>query len=94
MKKVTAIIQRSENILMGSSNVIRWDDLADIQGVTIDIAKAVTLGLSHNLDIARKLERDLKSETGLLITFPLAYLMSNLQEILGSAEAVIEVTAP
>jgi hypothetical protein len=87
-KKPVAEFDMVGAVFVGISDVIRWGDTVKTQGVVIDIAKAVELGISHDLEIARKLEKDLKSKTGLLITFPIAFLLSHLQEKLGSAEKV------
>lgn len=70
---------RESPLIMGVSSVIRWDDVMDINGNNIKISKAVKLGLKYKLEIAQKLEVDLKSETGLLITYPIGMLMSELQ---------------
>ena len=65
----------------GVSDVIRWGDTMTINGTEIDIAKAVELGKEKGIDFAEKLECDLKSEVGLLITFPIAMLMDKLQRL-------------
>lgn len=71
---------RENPLVIGVSDVIRWDDIMSIQGMDIKISKAVDLGIKYKLDIAKKLKKDLKSKTGLLLTFPMAILMSQLQE--------------
>lgn len=74
---------RNSPVMIGVSDVIRWDDVMTIQGYDIKVSKAVELGLKHGLEIAEKLEKDLKSETGLLLTFPMAMLMDKLQGLKG-----------
>lgn len=51
----------------------------NIQGTDVSVAKAVELGLKYGLGIAKRLEKDLKGK-GLFITFPMMYLMSQLQD--------------
>lgn len=71
--------------------MIRWGDIVNVQGFDIDVQKAVELGKEHGLSIAEKLEEDLKSDTGLLITFPIAILMSQLQEKVGTGEKLLDL---
>lgn len=80
----------------GISDVIRWGDTMTINNTEIDIAKAVELGKEKGIDLAEKLERDLKSDTGLLITFPIAFLMDKLQRLpeIGTGEALLALVKP
>jgi hypothetical protein len=90
-KKAVASVSTTGNVTVGASNVIRWGDVVSINGYDINVSKAVNLGIKYKLDIAEKLIVDLKSKTGLLITFPLAILMSKLQEKIGSGEKLLEL---
>jgi hypothetical protein len=49
---------------VGSSDVIRWDDVMEVQGHAISVAKAINLGIENDLEIAHKLKKDLQSDTG------------------------------
>lgn len=80
--------------ILGVSDEIHWDDVVTIRGYDVSVRKAVELGLEHGMDIAAKLEKDLNSDEGLLVTFPLQYLMSELQDIVGSGEALLERVKP
>lgn len=91
-KKPVASFDSRGPVAVGTSDVIRWGDTMMINGTHIDIAKAVKLGHKHGLKFAELLERDLKSETGLLLTFPVAMLMDQLQRKLGSGSKVLELT--
>lgn len=77
-KKAVARVDDVGNIVIGSSDMIRWGDLVTILGHDVDVAKAVILGKKLKIEIAEQLEKDLKSDTGLLVTFPLRFLMSGL----------------
>lgn len=81
------------NVIMGVSDVIRWGDVMTIQGFDISVSKAVELGLTYKLSIATKLEKDLKSEVGLLLTFPMAQLMSDLQTLpeIGDGQKLLDL---
>ncbi len=76
---------------VGSCDVIRWDDVMEVQGYAISVAKAVNLGIENDLKIAHKLKKDLQSDTGLLIAFPVAILMDKLQRIIGSGEKLLNL---
>ena len=89
--KPSASVSAHGGIVIGSSDVIRWNDTMDVQGYVISVAKAVELGLRYELEIASKLKKDLQSKTGLLITFPIMILMDNLQRKVGTGEAVLEL---
>ena len=89
-KKSVASVDTRGAVVIGVSDEIRYDDVMKINGHEIKISKAVELGLEHGLNIAKLLRRDLKSKTGLLITFPMAMLMSQLQEKIGSGEEVLK----
>lgn len=88
-KKSVASLDTSGSIVMGVSDVIRWGDVMKINGYDISVSKAVKLGLKHDLDIAKKLEVDLKSKTGLLLTFPMGMLMDQLQRGIGTGEKLL-----
>ena len=87
-----ASVQSNGSVIMGCSDVIRWDDVVEVQNTDIKISKAVELGIEYGFEIASKMKEDLQSETGLLVTFPIAILMSELQKKLGSGEKVLELT--
>ena len=93
-KKAVASVSSGQGFMIGASDVIRWGDIVNVQGFDIDTAKAVELGKKHKLEIAEKLERDLKSETGLLITFPIAMLMDKLQREIGTGAEVLALVKP
>ncbi len=82
------------DIIVGVSDVIRWNDVMTVQGYPCKVSKAVTLGLKYKLTIAQKLEKDLKSKVGLHVTFPIAYLMSELQEKVGSGKKLLALVKP
>lgn len=81
-------------VAIGASDVIRWDDVMTINGTDIKISKVVELGIRHDVEIAKKLEEDLKSETGLLVTFPMGILMDKLQRIVGSGTKLLALVKP
>ena len=87
-KKSVASVSATDNMVIGASTVIRWDDVMTIQGHDVKISKAVELGIEYGIETATMLKRDLKSKTGLLITFPMMYLMSHLQEHLENVEKI------
>jgi hypothetical protein len=93
-KKAVASIETGGAVIMGYSDVIRWNDNMAVNGHLICIKKAVKLGLEYKLPIAEKLQKDLKSTTGLLITFPIGMLMSDLQEKVGSGAELLELVKP
>jgi hypothetical protein len=96
-KPVASIYYGGDNpFIMGASSVIRWGDVVTINNHDIDVARAVTLGITHNIEVAHQLKKDLKSRAGLLVTFPLAYLMDALQRIpeIGTGERLLELVAP
>lgn len=70
----------SGDVIVGMSGCIRYDDVMTVQGFDIQVSKAVELGMKYKIPLAFDLEKDLKSESGLLLTFPIAMLMSKLQE--------------
>lgn len=93
-KSVASVSHFKESpVMIGVSDVIRWDDVMTIQGCEIKVSKAVELGIKHNLPFGALLEKDLKSETGLLLTFPMAMLMDQLQRIpeIGTGEKLLEL---
>lgn len=81
---------------IGVSDVIRWDDVMNVQGFDIKVSKAVELGLQYKLPLATLLEEDLKSKTGLLLTFPIAQLMDQLQRLpeIGTGEKLLALVKP
>lgn len=81
-------------MIVGASDVIRWDDVMTINGHDIKVSKAVELGIEHKIEIATMLKRDLKSATGLLVTFPMMHLMSDLQEKIGTGEQLLALVKP
>lgn len=87
-QKSVASVSSSNGMTIGASDVIRYDDVMTVQGHDIKISKAVELGKKYGVSIADQLEKDLKSKTGLLITFPIAMLMSELQERLEVVESI------
>lgn len=95
-KRQVATVFSDGRTIIGSSDVIRWDDVMSIQGHDVQVSKAVELGLKHNLELAQKLEKDLKSKTGLLLTFPMMMLMDNLQRIesIGTGEKLLALVKP
>lgn len=78
-KRNKATVSKSGGIVIGACDVIKWDDIMNIQGTDVEVSKAVELGLKWGIPIAEKLEKDLKGK-GLFITFPMMFLMSALQE--------------
>ncbi len=93
-KKPVASVSSGDGFTIGASDVIRWEDTMTVQGHVISVKKAVMLGAKYKLPFAPLLRKDLKSETGLLITFPIAMLMSQLQERVGSGEKLLEMVKP
>lgn len=86
-----ASVSAQGGMVIGSSDVIRWNDTMEVQGCVIKISKAVELGLRYKLDIASKLQQDLQSKTGLLITFPIMILMDKLQRKVGTGAELLEL---
>lgn len=95
-KKSVASVDGRGAMVIGVSDVIRWGDVMTINGTDIDVAKAVTLGIEKNIPTADILERDLKSKTGLLITFPMMMLMDKLQRLpeIGTGAKLLELVKP
>ena len=93
-KPMKASIDTRGGMAIGISDVIRWNDEMDVNGTTIKVSKAVELGLKYKLEIAEKLEHDLKSRVGLLITFPIAMLMDALQREVGTGAELLELVKP
>lgn len=93
-QKSVASVSSGGGFTIGASDVIRWGDVMTIQGFDIKVSKAVELGIKHKIKMATMLKKDLKSKTGLLITFPMAMLMSDLQEKIGSGEKVLAMVKP
>ncbi len=87
-QKSVASVSATGNMVIGASDVMRWDDVMTIQGHDVKISKAVELGLSIGEANSERLKKDLKSKTGLLVTFPMMYLMSHLQEHLEKVEKI------
>jgi len=64
---------------------LRFGDIVNVNGHDIDTAKLVKIAkifskeLKKRKDWGWKLEKDMKSESGLFVTFPLAFLMSGLR---------------
>ncbi len=102
MKKKKSVASVSHNdgpFIIGVSDVIRWGDVMTIQGTDIQVSKAVDLGIKYTLPIAKTLKKDLKSKVGLLITFPMAMLMSQLQQTMedrgvGSGPELLALVKP
>lgn len=92
--KISGGTASTGNLIVGVSDVIRWDDVMTIQGTDIKVSKAVELGLKYKMNLATMLEEDLKSKVGLLLTFPMARLMSDLQEQIGSGQALLDLVKP
>jgi hypothetical protein len=93
-QKSVASVDTTGAVVVGVSSVIRWDDVMTINGHEVKVSKAVLLGVKKDLNIARMLRRDLKSKTGLLITFPMAMLMNQLQEKIGTGREVLDQVKP
>lgn len=87
-KKAVAYVSSSNGMVVGSSSVIKWGDIVNVNGHDIDVSKAVTLGLAHKIEMAEMLLKDLKGD-GLFIAFPIAMLMSKLQEQIGTGEELL-----
>lgn len=89
-RKSVAHVSHSDSspFVIGTSDVLRWGDVMTINGHDLDIAKAVELGIKYGITNAEKLKKDLKSKMGLLITFPITFLMSDLQERLQKVEGL------
>lgn len=95
-RKPVASVDGRGAMVIGVSDVIRWGDVVTVNGTDIDVAKAVELGKKYNVPTADILERDLKSDDGLLIMFPIAYLMDNLQRLpeIGTGAKLLELVKP
>lgn len=95
-KKSVASVNGKGTMIIGVSDVIRWGDVMTINGMDIDVTKAVELGIEKNIPTADTLKRDLTSETGLLITFPMLMLMDKLQRLpeIGTGERLLELVKP
>lgn len=93
-QKSVASVDTTGAVVVGVSSVIRWDDVMTINGHEVKVSKVVLLGIKKDLNIARMLRRDLKSKTGLLITFPMAMLMNQLQEKIGTGQEVLDQVKP
>lgn len=87
---------KSKIIILGPSDVIRWDDVVDVVGYPIKISKAVELGLNYEptLKLATQLKKDLQSELGLLVKFPITFLMEKLQYKVGGGDKLLEIVKP
>lgn len=98
MNKKTPVASVTSNgpVTLGISDTIRWGDIVTVNGYEVDITKAVELAKENELWIADILERDLKSDDGLLIMFPIAMLMSKLQELphIETGERLLELVKP
>lgn len=79
-QKSVASVSSGDGFTIGASDVIRWDDVMTIQGYDVKVSKAVEMGLEYGAAFAPLLKKDLKSKKGLLITFPMMMLMSQIQE--------------
>lgn len=95
-RKPVASVNGRGAMVIGVSDVIRWGDVMTINGTDIDVTKAVELGIEKGIPTAETLKRDLTSETGLLITFPMLMLMDKLQRLpeIGSGEALLALVKP
>ena len=95
-KKSVASVDGRGGMIIGASDVIRWGDVMTINGTDIDVAKAVELGIEKKIPTAEMLERDLKSDVGLLITFPMLMLMDKLQRLpeIGTGAKLLELVTP
>jgi hypothetical protein len=95
-KKSVASVATNGAVTLGVSDSVRWGNIVTVNGMEVDIAKAVTLAKEYNVPTADILERDLKSDDGLLIMFPIAYLMANLQELphIQTGEKLLELVRP
>lgn len=85
-KKVAGRASTLGSVAIGSCDVLKWDDIVEVNDHKISLAKAVNLGKEKWIEIAEKMEEDLKGE-GLFIMFPVSLLLSKLQETL-EAEGV------
>lgn len=90
-KKSVASVSSSGGMIIGASDVIRWGDVMTIQGHDIQVSKAVELGIKYKIELATKLKKDLKSKTGLLVTFPMMMHMDKLQRLpeIGTGERLL-----
>lgn len=95
-KKPVASVTTNGAVTLGVSDSVRWGDIVTVNGLEVDITKAVELAKEYNVPTADILERDLKSDDGLLIMFPIAYLMSNLQQLphIQTGEKLLELVKP
>lgn len=95
-KRSVASVNGKGAMIVGMSDVIRWGDVMTINGTEVDVAKAVELGIEKGIDIAQKLVVDLKSDEGLLVTFPMLFLMDRLQRLpeIGTGERLLELVKP
>ncbi len=95
-RKPVASVDGRGGAIIGVSGVIRWGDIMTVNGTEIDVSKAVELGIENGMEIASKIKRVLKSEDGLLVTFPIAYLMNDLQELphIGTGTKLLELVKP
>ena len=95
-KKSVASVDGRGAMIVGISDVIRYDDVMTVNGYDLKLSKVVQLGKKHGIEIAALLEHDLKSKTGLLITFPVLMLMDKLQRRpeIGTGEKLLALVKP
>ncbi len=95
-QKSVASVSEHGGVIIGASDVIRWGDVMTIQGFEIKVSKAVELAIEKGLPFGPLLKKDLKSKTGLMITFPMAMLMDQLQRLpeIGTGEKLLELVKP
>ena len=72
-----------EGIVMSVGGTLHWNSNYEIMGKTYKVSTLVKKGLkSKNPDtvqLSKKIERDTKSKGGLVIGFPMAFLVRDLQ---------------
>ena len=68
-KRTKASVNSTGSVIIGVSDVIRWNDEMEVNGHTIKISKAVELGIEHKIPSAKLLKRDLKAKRDCLLPF-------------------------
>ena len=77
-------LSSGQNVLVSYSDVMRWNSDYQIGNKVYKLSSLVELGKKSNdvrtVSLAKQMEGDLKSKTGLLIGFPIVMLVDRLKE--------------
>jgi len=77
-------LSSGQNVVVSYSDVMRWNSDYQVDNKVYKLSSLVELGKrSHDdrtVNLAKQIEGDLKSKTGLLIGFPIVILVDRLKE--------------